>query len=153
MDWHLEHTKAKELINRCFNIGSYIATIWSTNMNPGIPQCKNCWKWGHATGVCRLQGVRYIKCNGPYKFKHHHHFAWCYKANKKTNLSKLEMKKEEPCLYFFKYSNCKGDYQADSNIYSFWQHKFNREWHSKEYLKIHKNRKQSIHSAVNSSNL
>ena len=38
-------SNAKMLINRCFNVGKYIATIHSTNMNPGIPQCKNCWKW------------------------------------------------------------------------------------------------------------
>jgi len=32
----------KVLINRCFNMGSYIATICGANMNPGVPQCKNC---------------------------------------------------------------------------------------------------------------
>ena len=31
-------------INRCFNIGSYITTICSTNMNLGVSQCKNYWK-------------------------------------------------------------------------------------------------------------
>ena len=35
-------TKAKELINRCFNVGSYIATICGTNMNLDVSQCKNC---------------------------------------------------------------------------------------------------------------
>ena len=29
-------TKAKYLINRCFNIGYYTATIRETNINPGI---------------------------------------------------------------------------------------------------------------------
>jgi len=29
-------SKAKELINTCFNIGSHIAIIRGTNMNPGI---------------------------------------------------------------------------------------------------------------------
>jgi len=33
---------AKNIINRHFNIGCYIATIQGTNTNPGIPQCKNC---------------------------------------------------------------------------------------------------------------
>ena len=33
---------AKNIINRQFNIGRYIATVRGTNMNPGIPQCKNC---------------------------------------------------------------------------------------------------------------
>ena len=37
-------TKAKSLISRRFNIGSFIATICDINMNPGVPQCKNCWK-------------------------------------------------------------------------------------------------------------
>ena len=32
--------KAKSLINRCFNIRSFIATIRGTNANPGVPQCK-----------------------------------------------------------------------------------------------------------------
>ena len=36
--------KVKGLINRCFNIGIFIATVCSINMNSGIPQCKNCWK-------------------------------------------------------------------------------------------------------------
>ena len=35
---------AKLLINRCFNMGNNIATIRGANMNPGVPQCKNCWK-------------------------------------------------------------------------------------------------------------
>jgi len=30
-------TKAKSLVNRCFNIGQHIVTIHGTNMNPGIP--------------------------------------------------------------------------------------------------------------------
>ena len=34
--------KAKDLINRYFNIGHHIATIRGTNMNSGISQCKNC---------------------------------------------------------------------------------------------------------------
>jgi len=34
--------KAKELINRCFNVKSYIATIRGTKMNLGIPQYKKC---------------------------------------------------------------------------------------------------------------
>jgi len=36
----------KMLINKCFNVGNYITTICGANMNPGVPQCKNCWKWG-----------------------------------------------------------------------------------------------------------
>ena len=41
--WNIQSSSiAKELINRCLNIRSYIATIKDTYMNPGIPQCKNC---------------------------------------------------------------------------------------------------------------
>jgi len=36
--------KAKGLINKCFNVGSNITTIHGMNMNPGVLQCKNCWK-------------------------------------------------------------------------------------------------------------
>jgi len=36
--------KAKGLINWCFNIRQYIMTIRAANTNPGILQCKNCWK-------------------------------------------------------------------------------------------------------------
>ena len=43
--WDIQSgSNAKMLINRCFNVGRYIATIWRANMNLGIPQCKNCWK-------------------------------------------------------------------------------------------------------------
>ena len=41
--WNIQSgSKVKGLINRCFNVGRYITTIWGANMNPGIPQCKNC---------------------------------------------------------------------------------------------------------------
>jgi len=45
---------AKLLINRCFNVGNYIATIRGANMNPRVSQCKNCWKWGHFTFSCQI---------------------------------------------------------------------------------------------------
>jgi len=43
------------MINRCFNIGSYIMTIHDANMNPSAPQCKNCWKWDYTTFACQIQ--------------------------------------------------------------------------------------------------
>ena len=73
-DVQSEHN-AKMLINRCFNIGNHITTIQGANMNPGILQCKNCWKWGHATFSCRIQGAKCVKCNGPHKSEHHREFG------------------------------------------------------------------------------
>ena len=67
-------SSAKKIINRSFNVGSFIATVRGANMNPGVPQCKNCWKWGHTTFACHFQGSRCVKCNGPHKFEHHRHF-------------------------------------------------------------------------------
>ena len=142
-------SSAKMLINRCFNVGNYIATIRGVNMNPSVPQCKNCWKWGHSTFSCRIQGAKCVKCNGPHKSKHHREFSWCCKANAKTNPPRLETKKGEPCPHTFKCSNCKGDHQADSNHCLFWRHRFNREWHVKKYTKICENRLQSICSEGN----
>ena len=41
--WNVQsRSKTKGLINCCFNIGNYIATIRDANMNLGVPQCKNC---------------------------------------------------------------------------------------------------------------
>ena len=78
--WDVQsRTNAKMLINRCFNIGEYIATIQGVNMNPGVPQCKNRWKWGHTTFLCRIQGSKCIKCNGPHKSENHREFGWCCK--------------------------------------------------------------------------
>ena len=68
-------SNAKMLINQYFNIGKYITTIQGANMNPGVPQCKNCWKWGHATFSCRIQGSKYVKCNGPHKSENHREFG------------------------------------------------------------------------------
>jgi len=144
---------AKRIINRSFNIGNFIATIRGANMNLGVPQCKNCWKWGHTTFACYFQGSRCVKCNGPHKSEHHRHFGWCCKANPKTNPPHLETKQGEPCPHTFKCINCKGNHQADSNNCPFWRHHFNREWHSKKYQEIHEIRKNSIHSSVNGTEL
>ena len=84
--WDVQSSvNAKILINRCFNIRNYITTIQGANMNSGVPQCKNCWKWGHSTFSCRVQGAKCVKCNGPHKSEHHCKFGWCCKANAKTN--------------------------------------------------------------------
>ena len=43
--WDVQSSsKVKELINRYFNVGSYITTIIGTNMNSSISQYKYCWK-------------------------------------------------------------------------------------------------------------
>ena len=84
--WDIQSSQnAKLLINKCFNMGNYIAMIRGANMNPGVSQCKNCWKWGHSTFSYRIQGAKYVKCNGPHKSEHHREFGWCCKANAKTN--------------------------------------------------------------------
>jgi len=138
--WDMQNrTNAKKVINQRFNIGSFIAIVRSANMNPGIPQCKNCWKWGHAVGVCCIQRSKCVRCNGPHLTKHHCHFAWCCKANEKTSPPRLEIKKGEPCPHTFKCLNCKGKHQADSYNCLFWKHHFNKEWHSKEYMEIQDN--------------
>ena len=98
--------KAKDLINRCFNVRSFISMIRDANTNPEVPQCKNCWRWGHSTFSCRIQGSKCVKCNGPHKLENHHEFAWCCKANKKTNPPWLKTKKREPCPHLFKCLNC-----------------------------------------------
>ena len=145
-------SNAKMLINRCFNVGKYITTIWGANMNPGVPQCKNCWKWGHATFSCRIQGSKCVKYNSPHKSENHREFGWCCKANNKINPLRLETKKGEPCPHTFKCLNCHGDHQANSNACPFWQHCFNREWQIKKYSEICENRSKSIHSEGNIAN-
>ena len=148
--WDVQSGKnAKMLINRCFNVGNYITTIRGANMKPGIPQCKNCWKWGHSTFSCRIQGAKCVKYNSPHKSEHHREFGWCCKANAKTNLPRLETKKGKPCSHEFKCSNCKGEHQADSNHCLFWRHRFNREWHVKKYAEIRENRSKLICSEGN----
>ena len=148
--WDVQSSKnAKMLINRCFNVGNFIATIKRANMNPGVPQCKNCWKWGHTTFSCKIQGAKCIKCNGPHKSEHHREFSWCCKANPKINPPRLKTKKDMPCPHSFKCLNCHGNHQADSNLCPFWRHRFNREWHQKKYAEIRVNRSKSFHSEVN----
>ena len=151
--WDVQsRTNTKMLINRCFNVGKYITTIQGANMNPGVPQCKNCWKWGHATFSCRIQGSKCVKCNGPHKLENHRDFGWCCKANDKINPPRLKTKKGDSCPHTFKCSNCYGNHQADLNACSFWWHCFNREWQMKKYSEIHENRSKSIHSEENIAN-
>ena len=64
--WNAQSSKkAKMLINRYFNVGRHIAIICGANMNLGVFQCKNCQKQKYTTFVCKIQGVKYIKCNRP----------------------------------------------------------------------------------------
>ena len=96
--WNVQSGKnAKMLINRYFNIGNFIATIRGANINPGVPQCKNCWKWGHVIFSCKIQEAKCVKCNGLHKSEHHREFGWCCKANPKINPPRLETKKGELC--------------------------------------------------------
>ena len=70
--WNSQNgTNAKRLINYYFNVGKYIATICEANMNLDVPQCKKCWKWGHSTYVCRVQGSKCVKYNRPHLTVHH----------------------------------------------------------------------------------
>jgi len=64
-------SKTKGIINRCFNVNSQIVTVQDTNMNPGIPQCKNCWKWEHTIFSYHIHGAKHIKCNRPHKLEHY----------------------------------------------------------------------------------
>jgi len=146
-------SNAKKIINRRFNVESFIATVRGANMNPGVPQCKNCWKWGHTAGVCHIQGAKCLKCNGPHLVEHYRHFTWYCKANDKINLPRLETKKSIPCPHSFKYINCKGNHQADSSDCPFWKHHFNKEWFTKEYAKFQESRNNSICSSVNGNDL
>jgi len=115
--WNVQsRSKAKSLIDQCFNMERYITTIRGANINLSVPQCKNCWKWRHTTMFCRIQGSKYIKYNGPHKSKNHCQFSWCCKANKNTNSSHLETKEDEPCLHVFKCSNCRGNHQAICDV-------------------------------------
>ena len=41
--WDIKNgSNMKKIINRCFNVGSFITTVHSVNMNPRVLQCKNC---------------------------------------------------------------------------------------------------------------
>ena len=116
---------AKNIINHRFNIRRFIATVKDTNMNPGVPQCKNCWKWGYLTLSYCSHISRCAKCYGAHTTKHHREKAWCYMENKKTN--QMATKEGELCSHVFKYMNCKDDHQADSYSCPYWHNCFNRD--------------------------
>ena len=124
----------KNIINRRFNVGRFIATVHGTNMNPGVPQCKNCWKWGHSTLSCRSHVSRCAKCYGAHDTGHHREKAWCCMENKKTNHAATIT--GEPCPHIFKCVNCKGDHQVDSYSCPYWHNQFNRDWHGKKQQEL-----------------
>ena len=76
---------AKNIINRHFNIRCFIVTIKGTNMNSGVPQYKNCWKWEHSTLSCRSYISRCTKCYRAHTTEHHREKAWCCMDNEKAN--------------------------------------------------------------------
>ena len=120
-------SNTKKFINHWFNISSYIVIVCGANMNSGVLQCKNCWKWGHMAGVYHIQEAKCVKCNSSHLTEHHHCFAWCCKANDKINLSRLETIKSELCPHSFRYLNCKCEHQANLYKFPFWKHHFNKE--------------------------
>ena len=121
--WDIQNgSNVMKIINKCFNVESYIAIVCRANMSPGVSHCKNCWKWGHMAGVCYIQGAKCTKCNGSHLTSHYCYFAWYCKANDKTNLFRLETKKGKPCSHLFRCLNCKGNHQANSNECLFWRH-------------------------------
>ena len=139
---------AKCLINRSFNIGTYIATVWGTSINPGIPQCKNYWRWEHTMFACCAHGSKCPKCNRLHKLKHHQNIVWCCKPNFKINPPRLEMPKEIPCTHTFKCANYKEEHQANSIACSFWKHWFNCDWHNKKLQELREIRVNSIHWSI-----
>ena len=141
--------KAKNLINRYFNLKQHIITIRGTNMNPSTPQCKNCWKWEHTIFAYHIHSSKFQKYNSLYKLKHYRKIMQYYKANFKTNPSILEIKKEESCTHSFKCVNCKGEHQIDNNSYLFWKHEFNRDQYTKKSQELQKIRANSIYLSMN----
>ena len=126
--WNIQSkSKAKCLINKCFNIESFIVTIQRANIKFSIFQYKNCQKQGYINFAYQFQGSQCIKCNNSYKTKYYCYFAWYCKVNFKINLLYLETKQSEPYSYTFKCLNYKDDYQADSNSCLFWKYFFNKE--------------------------
>ena len=124
----------KNIINRHFNIRCFIATIKDTNMNPGVPQCKNCWKWRHLTLSCCSHISRCTKCYGAHTTEHHREKAWCCIENKKAN--QAATKEGELCPHIFKCMNCKRDHQADSYSCPYWCNHFNRNWYSRKQQEL-----------------
>ena len=103
-------------------------------MNPGVPQCKNYWKWGHLTLSCRSHISRCAKCYGAHETKHHREKAWCCMENKKANHVATNI--GEPCPHVFKCVNYKGDHQADNYSCPYWHNHFNKDWHGRKQQKL-----------------
>ena len=132
--------KLKSIINWQFNVGSFIATICDTRVSSGIPQCKNCWKWGHLTFRCQLHMTRCVLCYSLYKTEHYRNKSWYCKANNKSTPPRLTTKDSKPCPHSFKYVNCKSNHQANSNKCPYWCNHFNKEWHSRKQQELSNSR-------------
>ena len=66
--------KTKCLINRYFNISSYIAIVRGANMNPNISSIKIAGS-EDTTFAYHAQSSRCVKYNELYKVEHHRHFT------------------------------------------------------------------------------
>ena len=138
-------------MNRSFNVGQHIATIWGTNINPGIPQYKNYWSWDYTTFTCQAHGIKCPKCNRLHKLKHHHDMRWYCKYNFKINPPRLKTPKNVPYTHSFKCINYKEEYQANNTSCSFWKHWFNWDWHNKKSQELQDIKANSVYSVMNGS--
>ena len=71
--------------------------------------------------------------------------AWYCKANFKINSPRLETKKDKSCLHSFKYTAKRNIKQIVIYAHS---GNINKEWYSKKYQKLHKEKSKLIHSVV-----
>jgi hypothetical protein len=125
--WDLQNGKrAVPLVNRWINIGGWTSTIRATSMHPGMPQCHNCWCWGHPTHKCYTHVLCCPKCGGAHCLENHRSHGSCCKAHPKMNPPREATAVREPCTHTFKCLNCKGDHQADDYKCPYFQSRFDR---------------------------
>ena len=61
--WNIQsRSKAKCLINKYFNVGSFIAIVQRPNINSSILQYKNYQKWEYTTFAYQIQSLRQTLC-------------------------------------------------------------------------------------------
>ena len=61
--WNIQsRSKAKYLINKYFNVGSFIAIVQRPNINSSILQYKNYQKWEYTTFAYQIQSLRQTLC-------------------------------------------------------------------------------------------
>jgi hypothetical protein len=112
---------AKGLIGQYIPIAGINCRIAGAKPHAGLLQCTRCLKWGHHYSRCRTLAVRCPLCTGPHT-----------EANHSNCVAPTSVERRR-CLNCASAKKSKHDHASTDRKCPFWQHRFDHDWHKRQF--------------------